>query len=264
MKYFKTTLEALLYFFIVILSQKIAKFGYALILLLFVDTNGTEEALEAIYQTQTLPILIGWVIAMGLIGLVFGYIKQNPLRTLNNPSGFQNVLLAIVIGLGLMLITNSVVNALGESSMMEPLFEKLTFISEGSLLWTLLIVGIVTPIFEEIVFRGLIMGKLMGGGSLGFAVLLQGLLFSISHFNVVQGISVFLLGIITGLSVLKTKSLKIGILIHMVFNITNLYLEAMDRHYYDIGQLAVLLILGLVLTYFGVEKLESKTPRTVV
>ncbi|MBC7958224.1 MAG: hypothetical protein H7X94_00020, partial [Vallitaleaceae bacterium] len=60
----------------------------------------------------------------------------------------------------------------------------------------------------------------------------------------------------TGLAVLKTKSIKSAIIIHCVFNSTNLYLGQMDA-LYDGGQLIVFVVLGLLLTFFGVEKLVN-------
>lgn len=270
MRYIKALLESLLYFFIVILSQRIAYFGYSIILFRLADLKSSiidelvyspnlssnEKALQIIDQTQTIPIIFGWVIAIGLIGGVYRVVKQKPLKAFRNRLGVVNLLLSTVIGLGLMLLTNGVVNILSEYQVIEPFLEGFL---EVSFLWTILIVGVVTPICEELVFRGFIMGKLWETGSKGFAILVQALLFSLSHFSVLQGSSVFLLGIVAGLSVMITKSIMSGILIHAVFNITNLYLYQMDHQYYDVGQLLLFMILGVLLIYFGFEKLKSKT-----
>lgn len=272
MKYLKVILESLLYFFIVILSQRIAYFGYSFTLFHLAESKNSiidrlvyspnlssnEKALQVISQTQTLPIMIGWVIAIGLIGLVFFIIKQKALKGLNGPIGFLNILLSIVIGLGLVLLTNGVVNALSVSDSIPPFFNSFSLMSGGPFLWTLLIVGVIAPVFEELVFRGFIMGKLLESDSKWFAVLFQALLFSLSHFDIIQGTSVFLLGVVVGLSVIKTRSIKTGIVIHVIFNCTNLYLYQMDHHFYDVGQLTIFIIFGLILICFGLEKLKRK------
>lgn len=258
MRYLKKILESLLYFSIVILSQRIAYLGYGF--LAFYLSSNEEKALQTISRTQTIPILMGWVFTISIILLVFKILKQKPLKILGGEMGFVNGLLAIVIGLGMVLITNGIVSALDIYHIIGQFSGGYEVIS-GNFLWTVLAVGLIIPIFEELVFRGFIMGKLLEISSTWFVIIFQALLFSISHFNSAQGVSVFLLGIVAGFCVVKTRSVRIGMIIHGVFNITNLYLNQMDHHYYDIGQLLALTILGIFLIYFGLDKLVGKNLR---
>lgn len=251
MRLIKGLLEAFLYFVIVILAQRIVYYLYSFIVFQSGQQHNKwieqEKALQIISHTQTIPILIGWVISIGLIGMVFFLAKQRFLGELNQPLGSVNFLLTIVIGLGLVLVTNGIVSNFSEV----PLVEQ-----QESFFWTLVVIGIIIPIFEELVFRGFILSKLSEMGSKGFAIIFQALLFSVSHFSFVQGASVFLLGILAGYAVLKTRSIKSGIVIHCVFNITNLYLYETNHQFYDFGQLLIFIVLGLVMTYFGMEKLR--------
>lgn len=79
-------------------------------------------------------------------------------------------------------------------------------------------VCIVAPIIEEILFRGIVIKELSGCMSPFFAIILQGLFFSIAHFNLVQLLFTVVIGIILGVVYYKTKNLVIAMLVHMFFN----------------------------------------------
>jgi membrane protease YdiL (CAAX protease family) len=59
----------------------------------------------------------------------------------------------------------------------------------------LLFVGILIRYSRKILFRGLILGELNKAMRQGIAVFLQALIFGLSHFNIIQGIYAFLLGL---------------------------------------------------------------------
>ncbi|MFN2987262.1 lysostaphin resistance A-like protein, partial [Escherichia coli] len=58
----------------------------------------------------------------------------------------------------------------------------------------LVIAIILIPIYEEIVFRGIIFGYLRKNFNIIVAILVQALIFGIMHLNLVQGIYTFILG----------------------------------------------------------------------
>ncbi|MBC7959370.1 MAG: CPBP family intramembrane metalloprotease [Vallitaleaceae bacterium] len=270
MKAVKRILDALVYFVIVLVTQKIVYYGYSYFIFKLTENNSSlvnffklsgtltteESALEIISRTQIIPILLGWICVIAIIGLAFGLAKQKPLESVSNKLGLVNGLMSIIIGLGLVLLSNGFLSALRGSILLEPYLGGQKAVTAGNFFLTIITIGLMIPLFEELVFRGLILNRLSEVGSVWFAVFFTALLFSSSHMDVIQGASVFLLGVIAGLAVLKTKSIKSAILIHCVFNITNLYLGQMDE-VYDGGQLIVFVVLGLLLTYFGVEKLVN-------
>ncbi|WP_442945427.1 lysostaphin resistance A-like protein [Oceanirhabdus sp. W0125-5] len=77
---------------------------------------------------------------------------------------------------------------------------------------------IVFPIFEEILFRGLIFNSIKKHTNLILAIILQALIFSIIHGNITQSIYTFISAIIYVLIYLKTNSIISPILMHIVCN----------------------------------------------
>lgn len=72
-------------------------------------------------------------------------------------------------------------------------------------------------IFEEMLFRGVIMQSLRRFGD-GFALAVSAILFGLVHGNLIQGPNAILLGLVIGYFVLRTGSLVPGMVIHFVNN----------------------------------------------
>lgn len=88
----------------------------------------------------------------------------------------------------------------------------------GTMAIELLSSALATPILEELVYRGIICGRL--GRMVGNvpAVVLSALLFALMHFNIVQFLYAFLLGLVLGFYLLKTGCLWMAMIGHMVIN----------------------------------------------
>ncbi len=79
-------------------------------------------------------------------------------------------------------------------------------------------VVIVGPMVEEILFRGLIYGALEKHFRVSGALVISSFLFALVHLQVVYFIPIFCLGMVLGWARLKTNSLGLPILIHMLNN----------------------------------------------
>lgn len=76
---------------------------------------------------------------------------------------------------------------------------------------------IIAPVFEEYVFRKLIVDRTMRYGQ-GTAVILSGLMFGLFHGNLSQFTYTFVLGLFLAFLYVKTGNLKITIGLHMLIN----------------------------------------------
>lgn len=126
-----------------------------------------------------------------------------------------------------------------------------------------LIVNIITlvifaPIGEECLFRGLILHKFKDRMNIWVAIILQALLFSVMHGNVVQGAYVFAVGAINGFLAIYTGSVIPGIIVHMVINGFSLVLDYAVKALGENVQLSVFL---LILPLFAGIMLFSLLPR---
>lgn len=98
----------------------------------------------------------------------------------------------------------------------DAMVERVTGASSSTLMWFTLI--LVSPIAEELLFRGLILHYSNRCLIPTFAILFQGFLFGVYHGNVIQGIYAFILGSLLGFMAHASKSLLPGILFHIALN----------------------------------------------
>lgn len=95
----------------------------------------------------------------------------------------------------------------------------------GNYVITLLAVGILGPIMEEIVFRGFILKELRKIMPVAAAIIVQALLFGIIHLNILQSSYAFVIGLVLGIAFVATKTLYAPIIIHLSFNTLNVILS---------------------------------------
>ena len=81
-------------------------------------------------------------------------------------------------------------------------------------------VTLISPIAEEIIFRGLTQKYAEKAIGALPAVFFQAALFGVYHMNLVQGIAAVLFGIIFGILAKKSRSLVPSVILHAVFNLS--------------------------------------------
>ena len=93
-----------------------------------------------------------------------------------------------------------------------------------SFILQILTVGIAAPVVEELVFRGIVMNRMMKWMPVWVSVLIQGLLFGLVHLNIFQGMYAFVAGILLGMVYVKFRSIIIVMVGHMAYNMTSILL----------------------------------------
>ncbi len=78
--------------------------------------------------------------------------------------------------------------------------------------------ALITPFLEELLHRGVVFGRLRRRMDMWPAVLVSALVFAMLHFNIVQFIYAFLLGIVFALLVEKSGRLYPAVIAHIVAN----------------------------------------------
>ncbi len=89
----------------------------------------------------------------------------------------------------------------------------------GHLFLNILLLGIIPPICEEVLFRGLIFNGLRKSHSDVFAVVFSALLFALMHGSLEQLVFPFIMGMVFAIIVLRTGSIVPSILVHMFNNV---------------------------------------------
>lgn len=91
-------------------------------------------------------------------------------------------------------------------------------VGSSTWIWSLIFVGILSPIVEEMMFRGLMLNKIRAYGD-KVAIITTALLFGLFHANFSQFFYAVALGIIFAYITLKTGTIKYSIALHIVVNI---------------------------------------------
>lgn len=78
---------------------------------------------------------------------------------------------------------------------------------------------IIAPIFEEVLYRGILLKGLINKYNSKRAIVYSALVFGIAHLNIPQGINAFLLGLILGTVFYYTRSIYLCMIMHFVNNL---------------------------------------------
>lgn len=96
--------------------------------------------------------------------------------------------------------------------------------------WAMLfIVGIWSPLAEELIFRAMIFRTLRKGFSFGVSAVVSGVLFGVYHMNVVQGVYAALLGVLLAYTYERTNSLLGCYLLHLMFNLSSYAIDVINK-----------------------------------
>lgn len=95
------------------------------------------------------------------------------------------------------------------------------------LFWGL--ISIVAPVVEEVIFRGIMIERLGAKYSYGRAIVISSAIFGVLH---PSPIGAFIVGVVLSLVYLKTRSLKIPILIHIANNAIAAFFMIVDERFF--------------------------------
>lgn len=112
-------------------------------------------------------------------------------------------------------------------------------------LFTFISVVILAPIFEELIFRGMILQVLSKYNKV-FAILVTSLLFGLLHLNMTQAVPAFFMSLILCYMCLKTDSLLVTILAHAGNNLLALMSVYSDNFVLITVVIMVFVIYGLI------------------
>lgn len=271
MKQLRAILECILLLGIVYLIYEIMYFAYNYIIFYGLQQGWERIRIEAYthlgdIESMTLeyvsdhPLeytLISWLMVAFLFFIVALFSKQKfsqifAIRHMN----IKNSLASMVIGIGLVFLMNGLIRFISAATDI-----KFSYLSSSTFqvydLWFLMVVvGLVTPIFEELFFRGVVLSRLSHGFGPFISILLSSVVFSLSHMNLVQSIYVFPVGLLAAFLVYKTGSIFSAIWLHTLYNILNIYLAKIDFFQYNSVQLLILILIGISLLGIGLFQSE--------
>lgn len=119
------------------------------------------------------------------------------------------------------------------------------------------------PILEEILFRGIILKNMEKYGKMS-AVFISAICFTIFHFNFLQIVTTFLIGILLGILTIETDSIKPEVIAHILNNaavlLPDIWLESTTATYHNVAAILNIstIIIGMIGAIFFIYKSRKR------
>lgn len=137
---------------------------------------------------------------------------------------FGNFLIVLLMCFGVMVIGNIIgiiitmlIGVIKGSPLVNPLD---SLMGQSSLLVNILIVGICAPVFEELMFRKILMDRFLRYGQ-ATAIFVSGVMFGLFHGNFTQFFYATFLGFLFAYIYAKTGRIHYTIIFHMIINLSS-------------------------------------------
>ncbi len=178
-------------------------------------------------QYNRYGIIVTLIAAVITIPICFYlYKKDRKEELLGGQEEYQRIsvkkwILIMILGSSCCIALNNWISLSGIMKIFSGFEKTAQVLYGGNLMIEVLAVGVAAPMVEEFLFRGLFYKRIAKMINKKAAVFLSALFFGIYHFNVVQGIYAFLIGILLVYLYEKFQTLKAPILFHMAANLTS-------------------------------------------
>lgn len=186
-------------------------FQFILIFLLsyYYVSNGNDVNLFNDYLS-TKQIYIALIVAIIFIPLLINDYKKYKKETNNKINYFYLTILGIILSL-IYNVFAYYLNFVLKTSL---------FDNSNNIAITLLSTGILGPIIEELMFRGIIYNELKSKYSNMKSILITTIFFAVIHINIIQILYALIIGFILIFVYEKYNNIKAPIILHMASNIT--------------------------------------------
>lgn len=181
----------------------------------------TQQVMESYTKHALYLLLLTSVICIPVFALLCRADRKREQNARKAETSKMAWILLVILAVALCVSLNLLIGISGLEKYSKSYQEVANTLYSGGIVLELLTVGILGPICEELVFRGLMFRRLCGYMKPIIAVLVSALMFGIYHGNIVQGVYAFFLGMIMALCCQRFNTLWAPIVIHVAANITS-------------------------------------------
>ncbi len=190
------------------------------------NSETTNKIMEYLLAANTQLMLIIAVLTIVVAGYLFIRKEYKAFdRKFQNRIGFKGILASLTITVGFymfvqicLIIATSVLDL---SEVLEDYNESIGYLLSGNSIWDILAIGVLTPIAEELIFRGLAFNRMRLIMKENTAIIASSLLFAFMHMDPIQVSYTLFLGVILAYAYTKYENILVPMLIHMIFNLIN-------------------------------------------
>jgi len=144
---------------------------------------------------------------------------------------------------------------------MQQLNETVNVFVSTDMLLSVFVVGVLAPIMEEFLVRGLVFNRLRKIGSVPFAIFTSAMIFSVMHLPMVgQAVYTFAVGAVFAWAYYKYENILVPIILHILYNMCSFMyvIEPLNTFFSTIAGMLVFYALGVGLTFFGCKYIKEK------
>lgn len=181
----------------------------------------TQQVLNQYTENALYLLLAASVICIPVFALLFRGDRKKEQTVKERETSITAWSVLVVMAVALCVSLNALIGFSGLDKFSQKYQQVAETLYSGGVLLELLTVGILGPVCEELIFRGLMFQRLCGYVKPVIAVLVSALMFGVYHGNIVQGVYAFVLGTVMALCYLRFQTLWAPIVIHVVANITS-------------------------------------------
>lgn len=169
--------------------------------------------------SKEISSLVYYLFSMGAAFWIIHQIRKNRTGVSEYNFDFSSDKIMLLVSIAIIAIQTGISSPIIELLPM-PDFVKNIFLEFANQngVYSFITIVIAAPIFEELIFRGIILNGLLKKYSPLKSILISSILFGVIHLNPWQFISALILGMFSGWVYYKTKKLTLSILIHAVNN----------------------------------------------
>lgn len=179
-----------------------------------------------------LGFLVGICAAIGTLLAMLKTNAQPIIQEIKHKVSVTEVVLAILIWIAFLPLCEYLTTLIPTDGPLEDLYKQFETSFEMLLNYKFagfLMVCIFAPIFEEVIFRGIILRGMLAAKINPFiAIIIGGFIFGMAHLNPWQFVGAGLLGSIFGYVYYRTKSLLLPIILHALNNSLSFFIMLQD------------------------------------
>jgi len=200
--------------FVMFLSILLEGFGQVPVEFTSLFTGGYEQVVP--YVIFVFGVMVKYYVIIILLKWLSNRANEQKFKHYLNGTSFACAAL-MVIAYRLMF-DNSLtlwINTISVPTFINEVIDKLA-VSQSVLIFSVVIIA---PIYEEIIFRGILLRGMAKKVNASIAIMVSSLLFAIVHMNIPQGINAFFLGLVLGFVYMRSGSIYLSIFAHIVNNV---------------------------------------------
>lgn len=182
--------------------------------------NDAQAVTEKVQQMTEVNASYITVASAVMAVIFFGrmYLKErNSFLKENNKE--INTFVMIAFGVMLSMAAGSILSAMNIDNIYGSYEKTSSLLLNGNIVYRLFALGVITPAAEEIIFRGLVFNRVKKQYGSLYGIVVSSVMFGVFHFNLVQGLYAFIIGMAFAYCYELTGDLKVPVYMHMSINV---------------------------------------------